>query len=238
MDLAQMLDTLSQKLPGIIQEHWMKVAGSVMLLVASTIFYKIVARYKFNQHRTDDVLTVSVNNITELSEKEKINGKTHKLSIRTIGDDPIQNVVTLSARARELLQQAIARTTVENPLIMLGKNQSPIMKDIINSISSKFPEGIIAWDNELQMHEVKYIAILTCERFPKSDPDWDEMWEKPRVLLIKKEVLEKRDLFDGNQKFKPEFEHHIWRIRALRIAQADYFDHQDACMEFSIYIRV
>jgi len=230
---SQALDLLSKKIPEIIQEHWLKIVGTIIGSVALWIFYRLVAYYKFQRRRTDNTITISVNKIEPATDKTS---KQYSLCFFTLADGPLSQFISLSIAAQDLFCRATKKTTVANPLIDMSKLDS-VAKDVMNSISSIFAEGIIARDRGLPVHEFEYVVVFTCERFPLTDPHWNQMWEKPRILLIEKNALRDTNFTDENN-FLLETEHHIWRVRTLRQAQQDFNSNKPkSCITIKIFLR-
>ncbi|MFA5386721.1 MAG: hypothetical protein WC297_03605 [Candidatus Paceibacterota bacterium] len=238
--ISRLLDLLSQKIPEIVQEHWLKAVSTALVSGALFLFYRIRAHFQYNRHRTDNTITCSNNEITPIEtsadEEQPMNRKKYKLRFYTSDDGAVPKFISVSEAAQDKFRQANSKTTVEIPLIDMSRLDA-VVNDVMNTISSGYKEGIAAREHRLPVHEINWVIIFSCERFPRSDQHWDEMWEKPRVLIIEKDDL-LNTCFEHEDDFDLDKGHHVWRVRTLRQAKADFTSVKPkSCFRMTIFLR-
>lgn len=187
----------------IIKQNWVKVVSGLLLMGLGWFLGKRRARYEWAQKSFLHRLNVSLNIL--------IPGE--PLRIRTLSEMSCEDVF-LNAVAAEQVLAAAKETTLENPLLPLGRDDYwYYLNAVLNEISEQFAEGHLRRDMGLPVTARKYMICLTCECAG------DIRTRKIRAMVIAKEVLEKILTSEP-----PLLEHarHQTRWETLKILASEY----------------
>ena len=189
----------------------LKVVLSIGVPVASTILSFIVGRWWGNyrarrQWEHKDFLGRIIISVNMLQEG--------RLRIRTIMERTLEEIFP-NAIAVQKVRDAALKTTVENPLLPIAKDDAWFLLNfVLNHIAEHFTQGLVKMDAGQPVTKVVYAIFLTCEKVG------DERIRKVRAMMLRKDALENFPFADS----MPELENpwHSDRILTLRKAAEVY----------------
>lgn len=163
---------LAEQLWTILREHWLKAIVSLLFLLAGTWWGRRRARREWERKRFLNRLNFSLNTLRD-----------GKLEIRTLAEMNCRDVF-LNDYAAERVQIAAERTTKQNPLVPLEKEERWfLLNSVLNEVSERFAEGFIRRDMGLPTTTHTYLIALTYENAG------DLKTRKIRAMVIRKDAL-------------------------------------------------
>lgn len=156
----------------LLREHWPKVLVSLAALVIGSWWGRRRARAEWSRKRFLDRINFSLNLLVD-----------GKLLIRTLAEMNCRDVF-LNDIAVERVQAASRKTTAENPLLPLPKEERwYLLNAVLNELSERFSLGFIKRDMGLPAETRDYLICLTFENAG------DLKTRKIRAMMIRKQVL-------------------------------------------------
>jgi hypothetical protein len=156
-----------------IEEHWIKFVTAALFMGIGWFFGKRRARGEWARREFLDRLNVSLTTVS---------GGT--LLIRTIIEKSCREVF-LNVVAAEAINVAARRTTLDNPILPLPKDDYwYYLNAILNEVAEKFSAGQIKRDLGLPVETARYAICLTCERAGTVRT------QKVRAMMVRKELLQ------------------------------------------------
>lgn len=149
-----------------------------------------------------------------------------KLLIRTLMEKSCDEVF-LNQSATEAVLASAKRTTAENPLLPLPKDDTwYFLNQILNELAEKFAAAPLKRDLKLPVTTAIYLVCLTSESAGAI-----------RTHKIRAMIIRKDQLLSLPQE-TPQFEspHHITRWETLRIMQAKYTSEPQQFLELELGI--
>lgn len=105
------------------------------------------------------------------------------LKIRTIFERSLDEVF-LNPHAVEMVQEAAKRTTPDNPLLPIAKDDTwYLLNFVLNPVAEKFVAGVVREDFGEPVKKATYAIALTCEVVGES------RIRKVRAMMIRRELL-------------------------------------------------
>lgn len=209
-----------------------KVLTSVAIFLLTTVasfligrwYGKWKARREWGKKHFLGRILVSLNNFKE---KRNCGGSyIPLLKIRTIFERGLEEIFTTPV-AVEKIQEASKKTTVENPMLPMAKEDRwYLLNFVLNAIAEKFTDGLIEYDSDIvPVTPVKYLICLTCEVVG------DDKIRKVRVMMIRKEeLLNLPDVVDYTREW------HNVRMNTLRKCAKIYKEEPDNFLEVEVYV--
>src|SRR4051794_11905714 len=155
------------------------IAALVAAITSTATFFagRWWGRYKAGRqwHKKEfmDRLTVSLNIFAD-----------GYLKIRTVMERSLEEVF-LNRLAIDKVEAAARKTTVDNPLLPIAKDDRwYILNFVLNAVAEHFVDGNIRQDAGEPVRVVRYALFLTCEQVG------DERIRKVRTMLVRQDVLE------------------------------------------------
>ena len=201
----------------VINKNWVKVVTGLLLMGLGWFLGKRRARFEWAQKSFLHRLNVSLNIL--------IPGE--PLRIRTLSEMSCEDVF-LNAVASEQVLAAAKKTTLQNPILSLGKDDYWFyLNSVLNEISEQFAEGQLRRDMGLPVTTRKYMICLTCECAG------DVRTRKIRAMVISKEVLENIPASEP-----PILEHarHQTRWETLKILATEYVKNPHQFLEVELCV--
>ena len=201
----------------LINKNWVKVVSGLVLMGLGWFLGKRRARFEWAQKSFLHRLNVSLN----------ILRPGEPLHIRTLSEMSCEDVF-LNAVASEQILAAARKTTLQNPLLPLPKDDYwYYLNSVLNEISEQFAEGHLRRDMGLPVTMRKYLVCLTCECAG------DVRTRKVRAMVIAREVLEKLLVNEP-----PPLEHarHQTRWQTLQILAAEYVKNPHQFLEVELCV--
>ncbi len=166
--MLEILEFLINKL----EEHWIKVATAAVFMAAGWLIGKFRAQKNWEKREFYDRLNVSLNIMYE-----------DKLLIRTLLEKRCRDIF-LNGTAAERVIEAARKTTLENPILPLPKEDYwYYLNSVLNEISEKFAEGQMKRDLGIKVTCEQYLICLT------SEADGSVRMRKIRAMVIKRSAL-------------------------------------------------
>lgn len=179
-----------------IGEHWLEAIASAGFMTVGWLLGFWRARQQWKEREFLERINISLNMIYE-----------GKLLIRTLTEKPLEEVF-INPTAISKIQRAIKKTTEDNPIPPLAKEDFwLVLNCILNIISEKFSDGYIRRDLGHPVKTAVYLICLTCERSSEMRTS------KIRAMLFKKSLL----LHLPEE--EPEYEQPSHRIRFRTLKQ-------------------
>jgi hypothetical protein len=106
-----------------------------------------------------------------------------RLKIRTIFERSLDEVF-LNPHAVEMVQEAARKTTPDNPLLPIAKEDAwYLLNFVLNPVAEKFVAGVVQEDIGRPVQKATYALALTCEVVG------DERIRKVRAMMLRRELL-------------------------------------------------
>ena len=155
-----------------LQEHCTSWMGSLILLGIGAWWGKRRARIEWSAKRFLHRINFSLNMIDE-----------GKLVIRTLGEEDCR-VVFLNEIAVSRIEAAACRTTAENPMLPLDKDECwHLLNAVLNKLSERFAAGFLKREMGLPVNSAVYLICLTYENAGELRT------RKVRAMVIRKTLL-------------------------------------------------
>jgi hypothetical protein len=198
---------------------------AVLMLVVSTVASFILGRWwgsrrarrEWEKKHFLDRINISLNAFSE-----------GRLKIRTIFERSLDEVF-LNAVAVEKIRAASLRTTVENPLLPIAKEDCWFLLNfVLNAVAEHFSAGAVRQDAGQSVRVVTYAICLTCEEVG------EDRIRKVRAMLVRQELLRAFPY----QETMPELENpwHETRVLTLRKAAAVYKTHPENFLHLEVCV--
>lgn len=189
--MSQVFESISK----YSEEHWIELLFAVGSMAIGWFLGNWRSRNKWAKKEFLDRLNISLNVFAD-----------GQLLIRTVVEKSCEEVF-LSKLAVDRLRNAAHRTTPENPILELDKDDYwYYLNSVLNEISEKFGEGQVKRDLGVSISSATYVICLTSEAAGTART------RKIRAMMIKKEHLE--ELRDG-QSLQVERDSHKTRLKTL-----------------------
>ena len=148
--------------------------------------------------------------------------------MRTIFERSLEEVF-LNPVAIDKVRSASLRTTVDNPLLPIAKEDRwYLLNFVLNAVAERFSGDVLRYDAGHALKPVTYLLFLTCEVLG------DDRIRKVRAMLLRKDLLE--DFPFAEEMPKLEQEWHSDRIVTLRRASEMYKKEPDHFLPIEIYV--
>jgi hypothetical protein len=151
-----------------------------------------------------------------------------RLRIRTIMERTLEEIFP-NVIAVQKVRDAAQKTTVENPLLPIGKEDTWFLLNfVLNHVAEHFTQGLVKMDAGQPVTKVIYAIFLTCEQIG------DMRIRKVRAMLVRKDALENFPYTDS----MPELENswHADRIVTLRKAAEIYRTQPDQFLMLEVCV--
>jgi hypothetical protein len=148
------------------------------------------------------------------------------LKIRTVMERSVEEVF-LNPVAIDKVLKAAEKTTVENPLLPISKEDSWFLLNfVLNAVCEQFAEGVIRQDAGEPVKVLRYALFLTCEKVG------EDRIRKIRAMMIRQDLL----MNFPYRETMPRLENawHDDRIVTLRRAADMYRTHPDYFMVLEV----
>lgn len=156
----------------LITDHWVKFVSAAAFAAIGWLIARWRADREWRKREFFNRLNVSLNSI--------IDGT---LRIRTISEKQCADVF-LNRVAAEQLVRIAQKTTKDNPLIPISRNDSWFyLNSVLNELSEQFAEGLLRREAGRPVDAVRYLICLTNEC------DGDIRTRKIRAMVIRKDLL-------------------------------------------------
>ncbi|VTS03736.1 hypothetical protein [Tuwongella immobilis] len=150
------------------------------------------------------------------------------LKIRTLLERDLQDIFHNQIKI-EKLQDAIAKVTVENPILPIEpKDRWYLLNDVLNVVAEHFVTGLIKQDGNVPVTKVRYVLFLTCEVVG------DERVRKVRALMLRKDLMLDFPYMATIPQLEREW--HDARIYTLRKAVQVYQQQPDLFIELELSV--
>jgi hypothetical protein len=150
------------------------------------------------------------------------------LKIRSLTERSLDEVF-LNPVAVSKVQEACAKTTIEDPLLPISQDDSWFLLNfVLGAFSHQFSTGVIRYAAGQPVEVLRYRLFLTCEK------GGDDRIQKVRALLIQEDLL--RDFPYLETMPKLEDPNHADRIATLRVAARRFATHPHYFMRVEIYV--
>jgi hypothetical protein len=190
---------------------------TVLSFVAGRWWGKYRAKKEWDKKHFLRRITVSLNSLTD-----------GWLKIRTIFERSLEEVF-LNTVAIEKVRAASLRTTVENPILPIAKEDRwYLLNFALNSVAERFSDGLMRYDAGQSLKPVTYLLFLTCEVVG------EDRIRKVRAMLLRKDLVE--DFPYGETIPKLEQHWHRDRIVTLRRAAELYRKEPDNFIALEVYV--
>lgn len=204
----------AQAILQFIAEKWAEMLITLAIGVVGWTLGKRRARGEWKKRQFFGRLNVSLNYINEGT-----------LRIRTIFEKPL-SAVFINQMAAEMVEKAARRTTEDNPILELPKQDYWFVNnEVLNSLAEFFCQAQIKRDLGLPATRGLYLICLTCEKAG------DVRTQKVRAMMMRKEVL--LNLPAEDPQLESPF--HSTRIMTLRKLARDYAANPDHFIEMEIW---
>src|SRR5262249_55453825 len=154
---------------------------SILMLVISTVASFVLGRWWGSRRARREGekkhffgrINISLNLFTE-----------GRLKIRTIFERSLEEVF-LNGVAVEKIRAASLRTTIDDPLLPLAKEDCwYLLNFVLNAVAEHFSAGVVRQDAGHPVRTVNYAICLTCEVVG------EDRIRKVRAMLIRQELLQ------------------------------------------------
>ncbi len=190
---------------------------SVLSFVAGRWWGRFQARQQWKKKQFLGRIIVSLNSLTD-----------GWLKIRTIFERSLEEVF-LNSVAIEKVRAASVRTTVDNPLLPIAKEDRwYLLNFVLNAVAERFSGGLMRYDAGQPLKPVTYLLFLTCEVVG------EDRIRKVRAMLLRKDLLESFPYRDAMPKLEQEW--HGDRIVTLRQAAEMYRKEPDNFLPIEMYV--
>jgi len=190
---------------------------SVLSFVVGRWWGKYQARKQWRKKQFLGRIIVSLNSLTD-----------GWLKIRTIFERSLEEVF-LNSVAIEKVRAASLRTTVDNPLLPIAKEDRwYLLNFVLNAVAERFSGGLMRYDAGQSLKPVTYLLFLTCEVVG------EDRIRKVRAMLLRKDLLQSFPYGDAMPKLEQEW--HSDRIVTLRRAAELYHKEPDNFLPIEIYV--
>lgn len=150
------------------------------------------------------------------------------LKIRTVFERSLAEVF-LNPVAIKKVRSASLRTTVDNPLLPIAKEDRwYLLNFVLNAVAERFSADVVRYDAGQALKPVTYLLFLTCEVLG------EDRIRKVRAMLLRKDLLEDFPFVEGMPKLEQEW--HSDRIVTLRRAAEMYKKEPDNFLPIEIYV--
>jgi len=148
------------------------------------------------------------------------------LKIRTLMERSLEEVF-LNPVAIDKVRRAADKTTLENPLLPISKEDSWFLLNfVLNAICEQFSEGVIRQDAGEPVKVLRYALFLTCEKVG------EDRIRKIRAMLIRQDLLLNFPYKEGMPRLENSW--HDDRVVTLRKAAEMYRSHPDYFMMLEV----
>lgn len=131
-----------------------------------------------------------------------------KLRIRSLLEKSME-AVFLNPAAVEMVEAAAQKTTVEDPILPIPKDDVWFLLNfVLNAVAEQFTPGLVRLDAGEPVKEVTYVICLT------SEPAGDDRIRKVRALLVRRDLLVDFPYTDSMPDLEVPW--HVDRVRTLR----------------------
>ena len=190
---------------------------SVLSFVAGRWWGKYQAKKQWRQKQFLGRILVSLNSLAD-----------GWLKIRTIFERSLEEVF-LNPVAIDKVRSASLRTTVDNPLLPIAKEDRwYLLNFVLNAVAERFSGDVMRYDAGQALKPVTYLLFLTCEVLG------DDRIRKVRGMLLRKDLLENFPFAEGMPKLEQGW--HSDRIVTLRRAAEMYKQEPDHFLSLEIYV--
>jgi hypothetical protein len=202
-----------------------RVVSSVIIFFATSVLSFIVGRWWGNyqakkQWRKKQFLgriIVTLNSFTD-----------GWLKIRTIFERSLEEVFH-NPVAMDKIRAASLRTTVDNPLLPIAKEDRwYLLNFVLNAVAERFSSDVMRYDAGQPLRPVTYLLFLTCEVLS------DDRIRKVRAMMLRKDLLEEFPYQDSIPKLEREW--HSDRVMTLRRAAELFQKEPDNFISIEIYV--
>jgi hypothetical protein len=150
------------------------------------------------------------------------------LRIRTVFERSLEEVF-LNPVAIEKVREASLKTTVENPILPIAKEDRWFLLNfVLNAVAEKFSDGAVRYDAGQPLKPVPYLLFLTCEQVG------EDRIRKVRALMVRKDMIENFPYMETMPKLEREW--HGDRIVTLRQAARLYREQPDDFLALELYV--
>jgi hypothetical protein len=208
-------DEAIQFLLDLVRTHWPKLASAVVLTGGGWWLGRWREQIRWRRREFLGRINISLNSIQD-----------GKLMIRTVIEKGLEEVF-LNRHAVEIVQAAAERTTEQNPLLPLPKDDTWfILNAVLNDVAEKFSMGEVRRDMGMPVTMHRYVICLTRERAG------GVRIQKVRAMLIRKDLL----LNLPDEMPQLESHHHATRFHTLKTIAAIFPKQPDQFLEMDISI--
>lgn len=197
-----------------VQEHWLKALGALSLTVASSLFGAFWAWRSWRSREDLDVIHYSQNTI-EMRPTGPDRSQERWLILDVYAENPLHEEISHPV-PRRLIQRAAAKTTADQPFLLLPKHDRWYVLNLIRlAIAEQFRIGTAAkFATGAKVEVVECVFALTFERYANMPQG------KIRVMIARRLEMDDPSAFAGTFRF--ESATHADRITTLQRMQADY----------------
>jgi hypothetical protein len=150
------------------------------------------------------------------------------LKIRTVFERSLEEVF-LNPVAIDMVRAAALRTTVDNPLLPIARQDRwYLLNFVLNAVAEHFSSGLIRFDAGQSLKPVTYLLFLTSEVVG------EDRIRKVRAMLLRKDLVESFPYADTMPKLEQEW--HDVRVLTLRRAVELYQKEPDNFLPIEIYV--
>jgi hypothetical protein len=150
------------------------------------------------------------------------------LKIRSLTERSLEEVF-LNPVAVQKVRAAVARTTVQEPLLPLAIEDCWFLLNfVLSAFSERFSGGVIRYDAGQPVKALRYRLFLTCEKVG------DDRIHKVRALLVREEVLGDFPYHESMPALEDPC--HADRIDTLRCAARLFKTHPHYFMRVELYV--
>jgi hypothetical protein len=150
------------------------------------------------------------------------------LKIRTVFERSLDEVF-LNSVAIEKVRLASLRTTPENPLLPMAKEDRwYLLNFVLNAVAEHFSFSFVRYDAGEPLKPIKYLLFLTCEVVG------EDRLQKVRAMMLRKDIMEAFPYGDALPQLEQAW--HQDRILTLRRAAEIYKNEPDNFLPIEIYV--
>lgn len=206
-------------------ETYRRIVVSIVIFFFTTLLSFLVGRYwgwyqarqSWKKKEFLGRIIVSLNSLTD-----------GLLKIRTIFERSLEEVF-LNPIAVEKIRRASQRTTPENPILPISKEDRwYLLNFVLNAVSERFVQGLVRFDACENLRPVTYLIFLTCEVVG------EDRIRKVRAMMIRKDHLVSFPYHDSMPQLEQEW--HSDRVHTLRRAAQTYRTDPDHFLSLEIYV--
>ncbi len=163
--------------------------------------------------------------VLALNTLQNENGKL-KLTLRTLFEKDLRDVFQNESMVR-IIENAIEKTTSENPLLPIDKKDSwYLLNAILNKIAEHFSSGILRRDMGLPVQSKRYTFCITYKK------EASVRMQKIRIIIMQKEQFLN---FPETGEISLESDRHALRIETLRILKREMEKTPHLFMDIELY---